>query len=907
MVLLSLSGVLTVAAILRSSTWLHLPGIWLTVLALTLSTRAPAGQPRTSLLTLPWLLFAGLSPGISVQLFTWLQATIREEYLLGTALRGDLAWLSGENLQNATGCCNVGKILLHPFGIPLLLALAWLLALRRRRSLVQTLLLGTLGGVGSLLMGAGSVWLVMLLPSLLSTVDGSPSWLFFLLQLAVTLAWCPICLAAVNSVTGPIANSGIRKQKVVNAWTSLWDHLIGGESLNPMSAEYKTLRAVLTKAIWSPWHPPVMDAVWAWWDTRPRIRLGASLLLLLLLCSAPLLTNGKTVLQSATSRVQATADSERPAEQSVTYERALRMLVSLQPAFGQPRLELVQVLLKTGRLEECRQVLSPMITDGPLSWGQARLWLVQNSLESNPLLPLTNEERIRHLQVVMRDAPGNSDAATLLAGFYLEAGERLLAERVLTEAAAADPTNPTLLLKFHSANNLPIPDPQNYERLLQEKRRQFFELPAAERTAARTISLAELLLTLGRIDESFTLVADARQLSDSPELRGLEARIRLRRIAQAGTREFINPQPILNDLESALILAPDSNEALELAILITVTEGARLSDQATDALLNHLSTLPENSVTNGRRALVSLLRADWNEAVAILQKLQSLRTLEPIQQLALVFALRQKSETQQAQLEANRAVEAGGPLLSPERLRQAVLLQVASGNLRMPEQPGVAADSQEFVYCQTLLAQFRFDQLTGYPGDLSSLLAAWQPPADASPAALQLLELPLQHRNTQSAAARRLYRLRRASGGQTAKIDAWLQQIRATLGAPGQLLLIVGTMAVEDEAWDEAIYWLDSALLSTQEPSPAALNNLAIAIIRARRTERYPEALTLIGKAITKVPDNPDLLASRAEICMAMRDWQAALKDLQQILASHPDHPDALKLLPTVKAALNLN
>jgi len=35
--------------------------------------------------------------------------------------------------------------------------------------------------------------------------------------------------------------------------------------------------------------------------------------------------------------------------------------------------------------------------------------------------------------------------------------------------------------------------------------------------------------------------------------------------------------------------------------------------------------------------------------------------------------------------------------------------------------------------------------------------------------------------------------------------------MRATLGEGDQILLVVGTLAVLDEAWDEAIYWLDAA------------------------------------------------------------------------------------------------
>jgi regulator of sirC expression with transglutaminase-like and TPR domain len=127
--------------------------------------------------------------------------------------------------------------------------------------------------------------------------------------------------------------------------------------------------------------------------------------------------------------------------------------------------------------------------------------------------------------------------------------------------------------------------------------------------------------------------------------------------------------------------------------------------------------------------------------------------------------------------------------------------------------------------------------------------------------------------------------------------------MRATLGESDQILLVVGTLAVLDEAWDEAIYWLDAAKRSTATPTPAILNNLAIAIVRARRMERCREALTLVDTAMTLLPDNADLFASRAEIYLALKDQSAALKDLQQAVKLQPDNAEALRLLRVLDAA----
>jgi tetratricopeptide (TPR) repeat protein len=134
--------------------------------------------------------------------------------------------------------------------------------------------------------------------------------------------------------------------------------------------------------------------------------------------------------------------------------------------------------------------------------------------------------------------------------------------------------------------------------------------------------------------------------------------------------------------------------------------------------------------------------------------------------------------------------------------------------------------------------------------------------------------------------------------------DNWLFELRAELGDPGQLLLILGTMGLYEESWDDSLYWLDAAVRTTGARSVAALNNLAIAIVRSRTRARYQEALTLVNSALHLNPQNAELLASRGEVAMALEQWESARTDLENVLTVHPDHTDALRLLPTVYTAL---
>lgn len=901
LLLISLSILVTIAAFLRPSVWLYLPAFWLSTWALTASAGCRVPAARNSVLTLPVLLFAGFPPYISAKLVNGFSDFTSQQFLLYSGLQGKLVWGDPGSLFTADGGCRTESILLSPFGLPLLLVGSCLLSIRCRRSFVQTALLTGFAAVNFLFLQAITVWLIMLFPGQLSTADGTPGWGSSLLLAGCAFACIVISQFTVLALTTPVTSSQMTAPEAPDPWIILWDYFIGGQPIPAAVTGSARLGTVLAEARRELRSAAIIDTLWTWWYTRNWMRAGLAILLTAVSGSVPFFRFGSESRQRAISLIEAITASAELAGQQDQQEQALRMLVSLQPTFGRPRLQLTELLWETGRIDECRETLRPLISPGPQAWAPARIWLVQNSLKPAPLIPLDDAARIEQLQAVLQESPGNGVAASLLSQLYMADGETSLAENTLADAADADPANATLLLKFCMDNNRPIPSPAVYQRLLQTSRNAYLATPTSQRTPAQVTLLAEMLLALGQIGEAFNVAADARQRQDAPELQRLEATIRLRRISQTATSEFVNPRAILDDLESAVTLQPDSETALELAALLTITEGARLSQTALDDLAGNSKPQPPDQASAGRKAVISLLRGDWTAAVSGLRQVQPKTSA---QQLALVFALRQAQRTDEAEDEAAQALRTLSSAPSLATLSQALLLQIAAGKLQLPEDITLVPDSPESRMCAALLDQFRFDRLTGYPGDLSPDISSWQMPPELAPAAaLQLLETPLRYRNTQAAAARRLYRLRRSSGKRRPAIDSWLQQMRATLGESDQILLVVGTLAVLDEAWDEAIYWLDAAKRSTATPTPAILNNLAIAIVRARRMERCREALTLVDTAMTLLPDNADLFASRAEIYLALKDQSAALKDLQQAVKLQPDNAEALRLLRVLDAA----
>jgi tetratricopeptide (TPR) repeat protein len=892
------AAAMSVIGCLISSAWLALLGLWLQILAAAMSVTVRPRSLYPVALAMPWLFLAGLPDRIADRPGTALTVRTMQQILSNSAANNRLVWTEGNILKCIDGALNIPDFLFSPAGLPLILVGCWIVAVRSRRSSMQSMLMYTAGGLWSLLLTVQLVRFAAQLPWLLPESGDSPAWLLLCTQAVLMVALVRLCDLAAVAITQPILTHALSATTGQNPWIRLWNRFISGQASESMhqGAEY---RGHVTAGGFRLLLRTLPDAIVAWYSGRSPARLAAATGFLALPLFVLSLQNDPQALQKAISAVGNIADSARSANDIETEEQALRMLISLQPAARLLRFQLAQLLWAAGHREECHQLLTPLIADGPQSLSAARYWLVKNSLLADPLVPLTDEDRIRHLRAVTNADPGHTNAAMLLSRLYRGIGEFSLAEKVLTAAADASPANLHLLVQFFSETGLPVREPLRFKHHLENLRRQFQQ--SSPETQDPT-QLAQLLLMLNQLDEAASLTISARSNSDSPELRQLEARIRIRRVTQTATREFLKPQALLDDVNAALRLQPNSDEALHLAVLMQIAEGAVFAPDVAKAVLDHLQTLPVSSENTARQGLAHTLLNDFEETVRVLL---STPNLQPVHRLALVHALRRTRSAQVTADAATAAINALGPLAAPESRKTALLIHMTAGQLEFPPQLQPATTDPDFAELQALLAQFRFDQTTGYPGDLSPAVGDWKFPTDVGlRSALDLLGMTLQHPTTQAAASRRLCRLRK-SGPQPPKIfDRWLLQTRATLGNPQQMLLIAGTMASEEQAWDDAVYWLDAAVRSATQPNPAALNNLAVAIVRGQQHARYAEALLLIDHALENVPENPDLLASRAEVYIALRKWHDALTDLQNVLKKVPQHRDALLLLPSVNAAL---
>jgi tetratricopeptide (TPR) repeat protein len=126
---------------------------------------------------------------------------------------------------------------------------------------------------------------------------------------------------------------------------------------------------------------------------------------------------------------------------------------------------------------------------------------------------------------------------------------------------------------------------------------------------------------------------------------------------------------------------------------------------------------------------------------------------------------------------------------------------------------------------------------------------------------------------------------------------ALLRASRVDSADAAQMLEIAGYVALQTSNFDMAAAWLEQAVTLCRTPSPALLNNLAIAMLRHDPLNLAPRALLLVEQALKAEPNRTELICTRAEIRLSLRRWADAQRDIRSVLDQKPNHPEALRLL----------
>lgn len=157
---------------------------------------------------------------------------------------------------------------------------------------------------------------------------------------------------------------------------------------------------------------------------------------------------------------------------------------------------------------------------------------------------------------------------------------------------------------------------------------------------------------------------------------------------------------------------------------------------------------------------------------------------------------------------------------------------------------------------------------------------------------------------TQISAIDQLATLRFSDSPAAAAASQRLDQLRANGDPNGRVQVIIGTRAIMAEEYDQAVTFLERAAVQTRNQQPQILNNLAIALVRSDPPQ--PErALQYVESATALLGNHIEIQSTRAEVLVALKRWEEARAELQQVLPKRSNSATIHRLLYTVCTAMN--
>lgn len=593
-------------------------------------------------------------------------------------------------------------------------------------------------------------------------------------------------------------------------------------------------------------------------------------------------------------------------------ENYLTALVELRPREPQYRFRLGMFLVESGRPEGLSHILdlAPDNTDG---YPEARLWLVQQARSADPILPLNEQQIEGQLLRLLRQRPSDAEIHRQLAEIYVRKSEFSLAEDHLTQAARTIPELHVELAQLKKALNRPADD---VKKMASQGVAALSERLAANRddTSAR-IALAQAQLLLDQDSQARQLLVAGLKQQDDPKLRRALSDFDLMQVERRLAASILNRDACVQMAVKALEIDPSNVSAVQSLTKLN-SVGAKLTPEqispATDYWLQQQQADATNTAAS--RILSQLYSVSGQHSKAV-------ETLAPLvdqdSQLRVVFArmLLQAGQSEKAMgmldqlLQENSvapvAIEANLPKLqaTTELLLLSSRPEDACEMLRTAMQ-APEADSKTAAALSPLLGQ---SCLTVYDKHVPPKPAGYKIASTAEISNEELLALltdAIQVQATATFAIDRMARLSMSDHSAAADAETILVKLRARQDPNGIITNLLGTHALQAEDYDRARRYLTIANAQSGEKQPMIMNNLAVALVRSEPVE-LDRAMELVNKALEITNNNPDMLATRAEVHVAREEWTSALGDLNTALQVQSNNRDVHLLLHKVNMALD--
>lgn len=592
-----------------------------------------------------------------------------------------------------------------------------------------------------------------------------------------------------------------------------------------------------------------------------------------------------------------------------TSELCIRALIGLQPDDLTARMQLAELLWQTGREEVAWQQFHELTKTGDHGFPAAHMWIVRNAISKSPWKQLSTADLMQHLQHVVAAQPRNPEAHAMLAEFYSNESEWLLAEKHLQ--SAADITD-DWLIPLVELQKMLGKQQTAVDRLKEYEQKLAAGLARASEDTPLRLKLAQCMALQNRTAEAIQLIAKQRITADNDELKRYQSQLLLAQARQLLATGTINRDSCLSLVMQSLQLRPDSLSSLHFAVDLEEMGALCPPAQSAELLSHWKNAVNAQQPTTDQQlglALAAALDGQYSEAADRLQPIAQQQSEETPR---LVFWLMQAGRTDEASAVAAQIADSTNKesASQPDRILAARCMlaaeQYAAARTFLAADGEVPAGEElERLYGSSCIREF--DQAASRPPRNPAVPSSWLPSMPGGNEDVRLLILLRTAASipvTRMEAIDRLSRVSLLSGSIAGRAEDFLLQLRSSGTDAENVLIIMGTTAILNERYESATEALQQANSLSMGRNPVVLNNLALATVR-NPAGSAQDALTLINQALELVPGNPELLSTRGEIFVTMQRWSDARRDLEESVSIRGGRPKVHRLLQKVWLGLN--
>lgn len=878
--------------------------------------------------SLLFFLFAGLPPVSAAKvwaLWTNAVADVTSVWASSTQL-----WhiRSGSRLLFLNGAVDMELTCSGFFSLSFLVLVGLTRSFWMRRSLVQSTLLALIsvfiGTAGRITVGFLTSWLVHEGWGEIAVAGAHAVVLLLSVSLMVCSDTFIVLLTAYvpsrESMDSGGTRSNIDAEDLANEnpVTDLWNRYVSATGFNNTAGRAPF---VLPNGELLPLGSSLREFCWGWLMSRDANLLlsGALVALICVLTTGSVIGSDSTTsdIQLLYREVLVKAES---AGDSRLQELCLLRLIQLDQDSPGREQDLAEFYWSKERYDEAWEIMERHAALAPDGLVSAHVWLADKGTSPNAPRQLSREEIISHFQACLKTNPNLPQAHRALADYSIARKDWTQADFHLTKLVESDPSITRQLLRIRLQLGVEITNNIEWQERVFELRRRVF---GQQFSSSDVQELVELLLLGQRFSDANRIAEQAFATEGSPETRRILAALKISQARILASGRIVQPKACTELVQEALELDPACEAGLFLgAELVAAGASLKLSNAQEIEDFWRKRSRQRSQPAGMRDGLVAILeiQGKCEEALLVLgdEQASDLRELE-----TRIRLLKRIDRLSEAETELKQYLDKTGiaQVHGKSRRKVAELLAVAGlydearGLLPGKAKEISASGGNDGLFqpgdCSVLakVCLIEFDALVGHPGMFSVAARTWTPeiPADQSPDYLVgLLNNALQCPESRLAAVDRLTRLILSDEMAVASTEQLLLRLRSEGDDLGKLLRLMEARPAESGQVPSAVTWLEMASRLSDGDDPVLMNNLAIALVWADGHDNAIVALSLLNRARELDKQNSEVLASRGEVNLFLRDWSAACSDFQESLRLNPQQPGVHRLLADVWKDLGL-